>query len=387
MQKLIVDGWWLTRSGVGLATYAERVVRLLTGLELAGMETRVALPKRFPEPSRRVGPVVQLACPRLGHPLLDAVLWQLRVSVYAARQAADAVFFSPGPFWAPWAPRHCGVAYHDCIYRHFPGYLGRWGIRRWLALKAEGFLNRCDGVVTESLFSREEIRRFARVPQERIAVIPAWLPDDYTPPAASFRANAVRARYELPARYWLYVGGYDYRKNIGLLLAAYARAAGRGACPPLVLAGRIPASREAATCDVLGELRRCALRADQVRRPGFIAAGDMPGLYAGAELTIYPSLYEGFGLPPLEALGCGCPALVADNSSLSKIVTDADYRFATADPEPLAARLSQAANRPLPLNPGFRREAFTEQVARERYRVWLAARMQQAAEGGDARGA
>lgn len=379
MPTLLIDGWWLTCSGVGLATYAARVTALLTAPGMADLNARVVWPAHA-VPAGTPPNAVTLASPRVGHPLLDAALWQLRISLYARRAAPGTALFSPGPFWSPWAPPHLFVAYHDCIYRHFPRYLGRRAIRRWLAFRAERFLGRCDSVVTESRFSRTEISRFIGIPEERIAVIAAWLPDGFGASADAASLDAVRARYGLPGRYWLYVGGYDYRKNVGFLLDAYARAARQTPCPPLVLAGRIPAQPGAAHGDIHGALRAGGLTGTQVVRPGYIDAADLATLYAGAELTVYPSLYEGYGLPPLEAMGCGCPALVADNSSLPEVVTDPDYRFPTQTPDVLAAKLADAALRRLPLNPGFRRDAFTEQVAREAYRAWLIPKLQRIAE-------
>jgi len=101
--------------------------------------------------------------------------------------------------------------------------------------------------------------------------------------------------------------------------------------------------------------------------PGFIEDKDLPAIYAGAELFIYPSLYEGFGLPPMEAMGCGCPAIVADNSSLPEVVTDADYRFNTENPDALTTLLARAANTPMALNPGFSPEQFNADAAARDY--------------------
>jgi glycosyltransferase involved in cell wall biosynthesis len=93
----------------------------------------------------------------------------------------------------------------------------------------------------------------------------------------------------------------------------------------------------------------------------------MPRLYAGAELLVYPSLYEGFGLPPLETMGCGCPAIVADRTSLPEVVTAAGHRFDPHNGDELQALLQRAISRPFPLNPGFQRGQYSENAARDAY--------------------
>jgi glycosyltransferase involved in cell wall biosynthesis len=158
----------------------------------------------------------------------------------------------------------------------------------------------------------------------------------------------------------LYLGGYDYRKNVELLIEAYGRAARAGACPTLVLGGNIPiavGSRKP-VCDVAGAVRRAGIDSDRLCCPGFIDDDDLAAVYAGAELFIYPSLAEGFGLPPVEAMSSGCPAIVADTTSLPEVVTDEDYRFPVADPARLIEMLLSAARSPRPLNPGFMRSFY-----------------------------
>lgn len=167
-------------------------------------------------------------------------------------------------------------------------------------------------------------------------------------------------KYRLPARYWLYTGGYDYRKNLECLITAYAATWARHACPPLVLAGKIPTDLRKPVCDIPRAMTRANLTGSEVLMPGFIDDNDMAALYSGSELFVYPSLAEGFGLPPLEAMACGCPALAANATSLPEVVVDEAYRFSPFHPGQLTDLLKQAARSPLPLNPGFDRLHFSE---------------------------
>ncbi len=368
MPSVIVDGWWLTQPGVGLASYTARLVDLLPRLETGDTSFAVAFPSWYRPKLPPTVHALPMRAIRTGHDLIDSTLWQSRLGFAARRAGTGTALWSPGPFWAPVAPRQTWVVHHDCLYRHFPAYQGRRVVRKWMLGRKEAFLRRCESVMTASEFSRQEIIRFAGVDGARVSVIPAWLPPAYDPVTAPRQASAVRTRYKLPARYWLYVGGYDLRKDVGVLIDAYARTAQHCACPPLVLAGRIPTDMSKPVCNVHGAISRHGLTSSQVVMPGFVAEEDMPGLFGGAELTVYPSRYEGYGLPPLEAMGCGCPAVVADNSSLPEVVSDADWRFETGSAEGLALILGRAAGMPLRLNPAFCRARYSEDEAILAYR-------------------
>lgn len=370
MPCVIVSGQALVREGTGVSAYGRR---LTTGLLRAGegrLDVLLALPADgaaasipgFPEAG-----VIRVPARRPANQVLDEALWDRAVSRCVRRRFPGAIFFSPRGYWSPTPPVRTVVAHHDCIHHSFPQYLGRKVVRKWLAKRRDGALSGCSAVVTESHHARQDIVRLLGVREDLVHVIPAWLPPEYSPRAAGRLSSEVRRRYGLPPRFWLYIGGYDIRKNIEFLLGAYASARQQGDCLPLVLAGAIPRDLSKPVCDVYSALSRLQLDRGTVPLPGFIADEDMPGLYAAAELLIYPSLYEGFGLPPLEAMGCGCPALVADCTSLPEVVRDPDYRFKGTEPESLAALLRRAAKEPLRLNPSFTAGDFAEGPAMSRY--------------------
>ena len=364
-RELIINGFPLANDAVGIGAYGLRVAR---GLLQRRAELRVvpviAAPAWLAARLDFGGDLRALASPRPGHPLLDQAVWSARLGAHA--RARGALLFSPAPFWSPLAPSDSVVCHHDRIYHHFPRYLGRKFVRHVLAYRAEKFLRRCRVIVTESEHARNDIAKIPGVRAESISVIRAWLPQEFNPEHARRTAGGVRKKYGLPERFWLYVGGYDYRKNVEMMIAAYAQTAGKTDAPRLVLAGRMP-PRNGPFCDVEGAVRRAGLRDDAVIRPGFIDHADMPGLFGAAELMIYPSRHEGFGLPPMEAMGCGCPAICGDNSSLPEVVSDADYRFRDDGQEGLAKLLSRAATGRLPLNPAFTRDDFDERKAMDAY--------------------
>jgi glycosyltransferase involved in cell wall biosynthesis len=267
-------------------------------------------------------------------------------------------------------PQQTCVVHHDCIPVHFPIYFGGFGrefVRRFIHRRCEAVARRCHLVLTVSDFSRQDLIRHLGISPDRICTVHNWLPPEYNSDNANKCADPVRGKYGLPARFWLYIGGYDIRKNVEFLLHAYAMVKQKTHCPPLVLAGRIPASGTHACCEVYKSMTDLHLLADQeVILPGFIASEDMPGLYGAAELLIYPSLYEGFGLPPMEAMGCGCSAVGADTTSLPEVIKDKHYRFSVQSPEELIGILVRAASAGLPMNPSFDQNEFNEKTALSR---------------------
>lgn len=376
MIKVYLNGWNLGLPGVGQGVYTGR---LLDGLQRHA-DTRAwsftiyvtdqdanKMGARFSNFRMLVLPTI-----RLGHPLLDQIAWNMRITRRKELRDPATIFFSPSPFFGSSVPARTAVTHHDCIYRHFPVYLGKKIIRRRCAYASERFLHKTDCVFTQSDYSAADIHRWTGAPVDRIKVIPAWLPPEYNITSAKQAAERVRTKYGLPARYWLYVGGYDVRKNVDFLIRAYARARLKVACPPIVFAGKIPAHPDATVCNIQHTSRECKIRPEEIIMPGYIDDSDLPGLYGGAGLFIYPSLSEGYGLPPLEAMGCGCPAWVADNSSLREVVRDVDYRFRTDDTAELAEKMTSAARRAIVPNPSFNLPAHSESHAIHHYLQHLA---------------
>ncbi len=362
--QLILSGLPLSNPHVGLGAHTLRLVR---GLAKAGtLSFRILLPREAAPPPMLLPreSIVWMEgrppawCQR---PLLRDLYWMDRVAATARQEYPDAVFHSPAPFWS-WRPqpRRTVVTLHDCIYRRFPRYLGRFFVRKWLASATERYAAQASAVITVSARSSRDLQNLAAIPKEKIIVLPNWIENrsGFTPENARLSAPAVRQRYRLPEHFWLYIGGYDYRKNVEVLIRACAQL--KSASLPLVLAGKIPPFSPV-HCAVRETIVACGLQPEKdVFLPGPIAEEDLPGLYGAADLLVYPSLYEGFGLPAIEAMAAGTPLLVSDSSSLPEVVTSPGNRFRPDDPMALAELLSRAAEDPgrfrLSLPVSFREE-------------------------------
>lgn len=371
MINVFINGWNLGLAGVGQGVYTARILDgiqrhadpNLYSFTLFVDECDAArIAKRFVKFN-----IETLRRPRLRHPVLNQTAWNIQLTRHRALRDPSAVFFSPSPVSGFKVSCRTIVTCHDCIYRHFPVYLGNKFIRRWCVEGCERYLLKSDYVVTQSDHAAADIHRWTGAPLKRFVIIPAWLPPEYNSIFAKKDAHRVRNKYALPSIYWLYIGGYDVRKNLEFLIRAYASASRKAKCPPLVLAGKIPGKTAPTLCDVRGAIRDSGIPSGSLITPGFIDEPDLPGLYGGAALMVYPSLFEGYGLPPLEAMGCGCPAWVAENSSLPEVVRDPDYRFSTDHPDALADKMIRASKFSVALNPAFDAQKHNEASAINNY--------------------
>jgi len=360
MQKrlIIVDGWLLTEAGYGMASHAARLVHALAGSRLAS-RLMIAVPAGAEHFVPEGLSAFTLPDPFGVSPIVREAVWQNRLGGHVRRYYPEAVFLALSPFYSWHWPNRSVVVWHDLIPFQLKRYMGRFFYRRLLFKARLRRVHKTSFVVTDSCCTASALTRYQafKPPMETIHL---WTPSELADERSSQSLEAVRMKYGLPPRYWLYVGGYDYRKNVEYLIEAYGAVLAVHKCPPLVLAGKIPTNLRKPVCDVHGAMAKIGLTVGQVCLPGFIDPADMAALYRSAELFIYPSLAEGFGLPPLEAMACGCPAIVADATSLPEVVVDVGYRFSPHLSESLAALLSRAAQAPLPLNPGYDREYFSE---------------------------
>ncbi|MDB4888428.1 MAG: hypothetical protein JWL61_283 [Gemmatimonadetes bacterium] len=345
--RLVISGLAMANGHVGQGVYARRIVEGL-------LRCHQDFPFRVVAPAgddglRRLVPAAKLVeldgrSPHR-HELVSTVYWSNRIASHISRNYPEAVFHSPAPMWARHRPAHTVVTLHDCIYRHFPDYLGKRGVRRQLSRATERYAIGAKSVLTDSEFSRQDLATKAGIPSENLHVLYPWVDQRSFDPIAESTVTALRAKLQLPARFWLYLGGYDYRKNVEFLISAYASARREVPdIPPLVLAGTIPPlGHSALYCDVYGAIARTGLPDDAILLPGLIASADMPALYDLAELFVYPSLMEGFGLPPAEAMARGTPILASNTSSLPEVVRVPNCRFDPRDTAELRLKLVAAA--------------------------------------------
>lgn len=260
----------------------------------------------------------------------------------AARRDKLGVLFVPSHVIPLIHPPACVVTLHDLGYLAFPeAHTARRRLE--LDLTTRWSLRAARMVIAISGATRDDLVRHYGADPARIAVIHHGLNSKFRPSPPEAIA-AVRARYALPANYLLYVGTIQPRKNLARLIAAFAQALASPHLPPdlqLVIAGRRgwlteQIEREAAK---LGVTQR-------VRFLGYLPDADLPALLSGAQAFTFPSLYEGFGMPVLEAMACGAPVLCADTSALPEVAGDAALLVNPHDTAAIAAAIVQLASEP-----------------------------------------
>jgi glycosyltransferase involved in cell wall biosynthesis len=249
---------------------------------------------------------------------MPADLRRIRPALYHATTLA-----LPGRSPAPLV-----VTLHDLI----PWLTGGWRMlgersRWWLGRR---LLRRADLVITPSEATARDARNVAEVEDERLVVIPEGVAPGFVP--AEGARDRVVERHGLTKPYFVFVGALDARKDPSALLRAWETAKQAGADVDLVLAGA--ASRQA-PADM-----------GAARRLGYLEHTDLVDLYSAAIRLLFPSRYEGFGLPVLEAMACGCPVVTYRNSSLPEVAGDAAIMVADGDFEAMGRAAGEIALRP-----------------------------------------
>ena len=333
------------RERAGVGRYVER---LLAALVARGDTRRYHLlasrPLQGALPAGVVGPV--------GWRLPTRWLWmQAMLPVTLSRLGPDLCHFTNGM-----APVGCPCPYvltlYDMslfLYARTQPLKSRLLIRGLVPLVAR----RAAAVITATESARADIIRVLGLPPDRVQVVSGGVEPAFRLIDTPGAVDPVRRRYRLDRPFVLSVGTLEPRKNLGRLTRAFGRLRAQGRKEDLVLAGRNGWGRE--------EVRRVADELGitaNVRTLGYVPQTDLPALYALARVVAFPSLYEGFGFPMVEAMACGTPVLASNRSAMAELGRDAallvdptdvgsiaDGLAALLDDRPLRARLRAAGLR------------------------------------------
>ena len=330
-ERICIDGSFLSRRflGTGVHSYTTNLLQHMEKLAARepSLEIRVLAPPL--EEMESVGSAARpgfelIPCPAMR----QRDLWRLGIFMLAAKRLRPDVLFLPFPYPIYYKAVRLAVMVHDVIPL-LPAFR-RHSLRALFFRQAySSSMRRADLILTNSEYSKADMVARCGVASEKILAIHLGFDPNLYPPAlaAAPGAGQLRSRLGIEAPYILWVGNMEPRKNLLRLVEAFGQLRARRAdlTPQLVLCGG-----ESWGCETLHHLLAQPFYQGKVIRTGPLPSTDLSGLYRGAAGLALPSLYEGFGLPLLEAMACGAPVICANRSSLPEVAGPAALYF---DPE------------------------------------------------------
>lgn len=254
------------------------------------------------------------------HDVVYRMIWNfisVPYSIFFGKKSDITVFFN---YVIPPGVKGKKITFvYDMGYKAHPETVRR-KTRDLLNLALSKSCKRADHIITISEFSKSEIIKYLDIPEDKISIMPCGVDTAvYHPNYSNADIKTVKEKYKLQGDYLLYLGTLEPRKNIERFIQAYAQLKRENPnIPKLVLAGRKGWMYES----IFATVKSLQMENDIIFT-GYIEACDAPILIKGATIFLFPSIYEGFGMPPLEAMACGTPVLVSNVSSLPEVVGDA----------------------------------------------------------------
>lgn len=302
----------------------------------------------FPIPQTRIR-----SCRLLPGALVQKAWTHLNAPPFDSFSGAHDLFHFPNFFLPPLRKGRAVVTIHDVSFLRFPDFAEDRN-RRYLEGTIPHTVAHADAILTISQFSADEIVALLGVPRARVHAVPLGITPHMRPPPPE-TVDRARRNLGLTRPYLLTVGTLEPRKNIPFLVDVFEQLAPHYP-GDLVLAGA-PGWKVG---PLLDRIRRSPV-ANRIRRLDFVPDGDLPALYAGADLFLFASHYEGFGFPPLEAMACGVPVISSPGGSLREVLGEAAILLEPSDAETWCARiretLADEAKRTALITAGFAQAA------------------------------
>ena len=228
-------------------------------------------------------------------------------------EAADLYHF-PNFIMPPLARGKAVVTIHDAAFLALPHTTEKKNLR-YLQAHIRSTVNRADLIITLSRAMAVDLSERLKVPLSKIRPIHLGIEPYFAPPPAE-RLQAVRQRYTLQRPYLAFLSTLEPRKNIPFLIEVFEQLSGFDG--DLVIVGQ-----RGWSCEPILDRMRHSPCANRIRHIEYAPEEDLPSLYAGAECFVFPTLYEGFGFPPLEAMACGTPVVASNAAALCEVLGDA----------------------------------------------------------------
>lgn len=331
--KIVVDAHMVGSRETGNETYVVNLLlnlARLPGIECAaGVMSDVNLPALLHDSSLKLFPL----CPS-GN--LARLVYTL--PAMCQRWQADVLHVTYiGPFFVP-----CPlvVTVHDVAFKHHPEFFSPRD-RLLFATLLPVTLQRASAVITVSRHARQEIIALFPYLSGKVHVTPEAASTLFRPIGEEGSLQTVRSRYGIRSEFILAVGNLQPRKNLLRLISAFASVRHRMKSVQLVVAGKAQWKSSA----IYAEVKRLGLESDIVFT-GYVSDEDLALLYNAAKVFVYPSIYEGFGLPILEAMACGTPVVTSNTSSMPEVAGDAAILIDPYQEEQIGDAIQQVLTNP-----------------------------------------
>lgn len=357
--RLVINSRFLTQSITGVQRYAHEISNEL--LKIGKGEVMAVSPQIINYENQQVIPQKNIS-------LIRVHMWeQLVLPRYLNKLAAD-LLFSPCNT-GPLSVSKQVVTIHDVAFLKRAADYNK-NFAKWYSFLLPRLAQNAVKIITVSQFSKNELTETLKISPEKIAAIYNGVGDKFKPQDRQIKEEFIKSR-RLPKRYVLALGSKIKRKNFLRLLLAWEilTRAEKIKDVSLVIAGGIVKKQDA------DKINQLAARLPRIYDIGYVDDENLPQLYSCAEVFVYPSLYEGFGLPPLEAMACGTPVVVSNTASLPEVAGDAGIYINPFDIEDIAEGIYKVlTNEELQNDLSYkgikRAKLFTwENTARETYTV------------------
>ncbi len=317
--------------GAGIGQYIHKLLRdfpkIAPDIQFDVLLYEDEIPLYIPSDAPNIRPVCQ--DPRLRNPWVNLAWHQTGMPLMCRRERYDVVFITSGnrrlPFYAP-----CPTVgtFHDLSSLHIQGKYD--AVHAFYNLHVMPMLvRRLDWVISISESTKRDLIEYVKIPEERIVIIPQGVELDRYYPRDKAEAQArVTQRYPIRAPYLMFISRIEHPgKNHVTLIRAFERLKEKDGIPhQLVLVGGDWTRSEA-----VHQLAEASRFRDDIVFTGFAANEDIPDLYCGCDVFVFPSLFEGFGLPVLQAMSCGAPVACSNVSSMPEVAGDAGVLFSPED--------------------------------------------------------
>jgi glycosyltransferase involved in cell wall biosynthesis len=340
--KIGIDIQCLTRPLTGVGYYTLGILKGLASLPISDQifpfyfssRGHVELPakvykKMAPMGKKIPGRLMSLGWKRLGFPPVN---WLIR--------GMDLYHF-PDFIARPVRRKPVVTTIYDLSFKRYPEFTEPKNLK-YLETSIPGSIERSDRIIVISEFTRDELTSLYPVSDNKITVVHGGIDDIFHEPLTEDDLMRVRFRFNLPEKYILTVGTWEPRKNLVRLLQAWRklRMAGKLGGYKLVMVGM-----KGWLCGEIEQKFRNQAGQRGVMSIGYVPRTAMPAIYRGASAFIYPSIYEGLGLPPLEALACGVPVAAARAGAIPEVLGEAALYFDPSDPREIAEAMDAVITR------------------------------------------